>query len=490
MVVLCPLHGRRCDPQQGNKIHSKKNIKRHLESCTRSTPNNSASILAASRNDNSLSTSDPGPAPAAAPPSPPPPAFECTDAFVVQDTGPQCLDVPDPPREDGLEDEPTRLKVSASLMEYEDLLRDKNVGTFPRAAALLVLRSALQNRACHLFWTANQEAAFFRRLCTHLKSGMVASALSASDRELCGSVLSDLMEDLDDDDVVPSPDDCSAPNRAVPVPTTAENMRRHHFNRTNSASTVRTLPLPEVVRIEGTKMGSVTIADGVCHAMLMPPQDHDMSAAHPRWGSLAVCSEVARAIDSFLPVPDHLDTTRSSVLAFLNIWSDGWDPNRLSKSNRGSVWSLTASITLFRLVGAGPVPFSVVNQLLCCGDEKEDHDKCFRKLLLEINSDFRTPEGKLKPHLASLRTTVGRRDSKDHIHFSMEDVTLCVALGAAPMDNPERRASACLLAGNSLSHAMFGGCLGPCNGKILHPKELGIEARQVLPWPSLPQRQD
>jgi hypothetical protein len=80
------------------------------------------------------------------------------------------------------------------------------------------------------------------------------------------------------------------------------------------------------------------------------------------------------------------------VLAYLIVWSDGWDPNRSNKGNRYPVWTATGTI-LFVELGENDEPYLVATELLATGPGKDSHNDFYEMLRHEKTASWEDQYG-------------------------------------------------------------------------------------------------
>jgi hypothetical protein len=119
----------------------------------------------------------------------------------------------------------------------------------------------------------------------------------------------------------------------------------------------------------------------------------------------------------------------------LVFWLDGWDPSASSKNNRSPIHTATA--TLLCIDNITRTPFNVRTFPISCGLGKVDHNVIFQELHQSLEK------------LKSKKDIIW---SYHHGHWT----TIQVHLLAFLIDQPKRRCTNCLLAGNSKQHTMFG----------------------------------
>ena len=381
------------------------------------------------------------------------------DNFPMESSSPECL--PDPstnhtelfsPSEPV---EPSVIQASESLREYFDVVTKACGGRLDLAAATSTMRPSIGNKSATWIFDDDLKEEALTRLSLYLRIGTVASELGSNMRLVFASIIDDLQTQI-----IPrtGKHDNNEKVFSIRLPSTVGEFISHYFNRTNSDSLMSVVPSPEVRRIEGTQLSHVSLSDAVAHAMMVPRLNSTLDHHHSRYKSLAVSSRIVRAVRMRIRPSDPSLEHRPHLLAAVFLWCDGWDPNRSSKSNRGSVWTCTACLVFFNLLDNGSCdPVSVVNQVLCCGMEKEDHDPFFRRLRDETKTVFQDSRGGLLPQLGLYRF---QRPSSG---ASVEQVVIHVFVCAALMDQPERRDCVGLLRGNSIHHPLFGVACGFSN---------------------------
>ena len=230
--------------------------------------------------------------------------------------------------------------------------------------------------------------------------------------------------------------------QGIYIPDQPSHVTSMLTNTTNRHSLAMILPVPEAVKLTNDLYGC-RLCEVVGCALLMPPVER-INHSHFRYKSF-VKSRHFQSERRRIPSSSHKSGS-PVVLAYVNIWSDGWDPNRLSKSNRGSAWTATASILFVDILEdySDPgVPFLVVTQLLAAGPEKVNHRTLWEALWDEKKNLLESKQSNLSPFCAY---------SKHHA----KNVSLHIATGVFLHDQPERRAVSNLISGNSNIHAYFG----------------------------------
>jgi len=126
-------------------------------------------------------------------------------------------------------------------------------------------------------------------------------------------------------------------------------------------------------------------------------------------------------------------------------WMDGYEPNTSSKSNRKGAWAATCTFVLYDLMDQSV--YYVGSSLFAAGPGKghsSDNHSCIFRQMVEENIELKYENGKHKPiQLISM-------------FHQMKFVNFYICHMGSLMDNPERRANFCLLAGNSKNHGIFG----------------------------------
>lgn len=213
-----------------------------------------------------------------------------------------------------------------------------------------------------------------------------------------------------------------------------ETLREMVFRRKNSF--MESIPIPSVTQIGEYSYVSVVdvVADFMAHKYEYEEiQDHTelLRASISSIGESPLAREVRnRAMNrrGIHAPASELDL----VTLFLIEWSDGFEPNT-AKTNRGSVWAKTISISPRKdaasLQNTYPLSF---------GPAKGNKDLISRKYQQELQSlkegDFHVMYN-------------GRTKQMCHVH---------VELIASVQDQPERRGATSILGGNSLCTARFG----------------------------------
>ena len=163
--------------------------------------------------------------------------------------------------------------------------------------------------------------------------------------------------------------------RFVPIPSSLPDFLSKIKNRTNTNSFHSILPIPHCDFNHDTEHSFSKITEIIPHAMLLPPVT-SLTEIHPRYKSV-VNSTLFKERRSKIA---GLSSSKGVVvMAFVPLWSDGWDPSSSNKGNRYPVWTATGTI-VFVEPGECDQPYLVVTQLLASGPGKADHNDFFEPL--------------------------------------------------------------------------------------------------------------
>jgi hypothetical protein len=232
----------------------------------------------------------------------------------------------------------------------------------------------------------------------------------------------------------------------MPIPTTTREFQSMILNGSNKNSLHSLLPIPHVDHLDQSEHAYCSLSELVATTMFLPPDSCVKRGVPERYQSM-MHSELYFEQRNRIPRSylQHADSV-PCILAFVPVWSDGWDPNRSNKGNRYPVWTATATIILVQLSAAsGDKAYLAVTQLWAAGPGKASHDDFFRAASSEKAASWEDADGRLRPI---------RMYSREH----QKDVNVFICLGPFLQDNPERRTFWGLLAGNSNLHGMFGVC--------------------------------
>ena len=250
----------------------------------------------------------------------------------------------------------------------------------------------------------------------------------------------------------------------MPLPITQANFRSMITNQTNTNSLKSILPIPHIEYHENSEHSFSRPTELIAMMMFMPPIQSVKNGMCPRYSSTVSSqsfSEKRNRIPAYY-LSDY--KTIPSVLVYMTMWSDGWDPNQSTKSNRHPVWTATGTMVFVEL-GAQDNPYFANTVLMGVGPGKESHERFFEMLVDEKKGRWEGLDGSLLPHLFF---------SKYHD----KEVHVFISIGVALQDNPERRGCANLLQGNSNTHGIFG---VSCDFKNLRvPFEACDECRKKL----------
>jgi len=218
----------------------------------------------------------------------------------------------------------------------------------------------------------------------------------------------------------------------IPIPRNIQDCRR--FLTQNKLSIVSNLPYPKIKKdVKGHSY--VSIIDCLRHA-LAHCNGARLAVVSYGAASLSVnhCSQSLRALSIFDTVErSYPGDGPKPVVSYFTFWSDDFEPNSLSKSGRGSVWIKTMTMATQLNDGhrfQNTYPIAVGKK----GDSHDDVEKMIdqevKKLAKGVDPFYVGAHKKMLP-----------------IHFG---------LLATLQDQPERRTSNGLAAGNGLYTARWG----------------------------------
>ena len=227
-------------------------------------------------------------------------------------------------------------------------------------------------------------------------------------------------------------------NRELPVPSTIESFRSKFHNQSAKDSLINLLPIPSCKLAEDDGHAYVGLLESVSHSFLScgPGKNY---VVHDRLIDVVNGPHYKSSIQHLVAPMALLGIP--FVHCYVLIWGDGWDPFT-SKSNRKPIWTLTGNVIFVDVLG-GHVPYYHRTLLLSCGPGKANHDKVYQLLADDVSDCTDHATGK-------------RKLFKVHSKHHNTDVMFSISMGFHLADQPERRDSVGLQAGNSNYHRMFG----------------------------------
>ena len=217
---------------------------------------------------------------------------------------------------------------------------------------------------------------------------------------------------------------------SVPVPACGNDIRKHYLE--GKYAILPNLPMPKIYdHIKGHAVLSIIdcIQHHLAHHTTGSLECIDESSTISE-GPVKKCSNSKRAAEiwSNAKSKDH------AVANFLTEWSDDFEPNSFSKTNRGSAWVKTITIGTLDEFGKQRMNTFVI----ALGKKKECHDEVHRFHADELK--------KLKSESMSA-FYIGSEKKKLHLHFE---------LFASLQDQPERRGENSLCLGTSTFFGRWG----------------------------------
>jgi hypothetical protein len=228
----------------------------------------------------------------------------------------------------------------------------------------------------------------------------------------------------------------------LPLPVTTSDFQSMILNASNTHSLKSILPVPYFEHNAKTEHSFSSPTELVPMTMFMPPQSCIEEGVCDRYKSTVVSGAFFEKRNK-IPAQylSSIDET-PTVLVYITLWSDGWDPNTSGKANRAPVWTATGTM-IFVELGLVDDPYLANTVLMGVGPGKESHDEFFDMLVNEKTGKWEDTNGQLLPFSFY---------SRHHKRKVNAFITLALAL----QDNPERRGCADLLGGNSTTHGIFG----------------------------------
>lgn len=151
----------------------------------------------------------------------------------------------------------------------------------------------------------------------------------------------------------------------LPLPLTLGEFQSMVMNESNSNSLKSVLPIPYFFRNEETEHTILSPMELVPMTMFMPPQSSLLEGICDRYRS-TVKSESFFERRNQIP-RQYLEHAQSvpTILVYITLWSDGWDPNQSGKANRSPVWTSTGTM-IFVELGVEDSPY-LANIQFCWG---------------------------------------------------------------------------------------------------------------------------
>jgi hypothetical protein len=159
------------------------------------------------------------------------------------------------------------------------------------------------------------------------------------------------------------------------IPTNTRSFVSQLEQPSNQNSLLSLLPTPGVLHVQEIEHSFCSLTELVSMAMFLPPTKKRLKHLKHQYHSLVLSTAYLEQRHR-VPVQyrTQCETTnrRPTVLVYVVIWSDGWDPNRSNKGNRYPVWTATATLVCVEL-GQNDKPYMVITELLGTGLGKKSH---------------------------------------------------------------------------------------------------------------------
>jgi hypothetical protein len=178
----------------------------------------------------------------------------------------------------------------------------------------------------------------------------------------------------------------------MPLPKTKKDFHSMILNPTNTNSIKSILPMPFFEHSDETEHCIVSVMELVDMSMFMPipkGQKEGVSLRHQSTVKSESFFEHRNKVPKCYREGKH---SVPSVMAYIILWSDGWDPNRSNKSNHHPVWSVTGTIILVEL-GVEDNLYMTDTVLLGVGPGKKSHEVFFDMLVLEKCKTWEDADG-------------------------------------------------------------------------------------------------
>ena len=215
------------------------------------------------------------------------------------------------------------------------------------------------------------------------------------------------------------------------IPNNISTMKQLILNKTNKHAFVSQLPKPKILSL--CNNNAIANIQDVIALFLM-------WTAHAK--TFTTVSSHLMYLKNSSIIHDWLSNINVSKTYPIGIllWCDGWDPNRMSKANRESVWSTTMTLLRFDTTNVNQhIVQHVTTYLIATSRAKAQHDNVFASIRDQL-------------------TTMTSTDSTKQYYCSDTKAwkPISVKLLAVLQDQMERRPASCLQQGNSNLHAYFG----------------------------------
>jgi len=258
----------------------------------------------------------------------------------------------------------------------------------------------------------------------------------------------------------------------ISFPTLAKSLREMVFRRKNSFSEI--IPVPSVSKIGEHSYASLSsvisnfLANEFAYQQINDCADVNSNEITCLSNSPMAKKVLSRA-QQRLENLSFRDPSLELVTLYLTDWSDAFEPNSV-KSNRGSIWAMTVSISPIGVGRQNTYPIAF-------GPAKGDRSELDRQYQKELLSFSKGPLQKIYN---------GRTKTMCYVHAE---------LIASIQDQPERREATSIAAGKSLHTSRYGYLINlqkvvdvvvPCNEcrKVLMETEFE-ESNQERAWSTL-----
>jgi hypothetical protein len=163
------------------------------------------------------------------------------------------------------------------------------------------------------------------------------------------------------------------------IPTNTRSFMLQLEQPSNQNSLLSLIPTPGVLHVQKIEHRFCSLTELVSMAMFLPPSEKRFEHLKHQYQSLILSTAYMERRQQ-VPVQyrTHCATTNitPTVLVYVVIWSDGWDPNRSNKGNRYPVWTATATLVCVKL-GQSDKPYMVISELLGTGPGKKSHERVY-----------------------------------------------------------------------------------------------------------------
>ena len=252
---------------------------------------------------------------------------------------------------------------------------------FYAAVCRLVCRAAFQSIILHKE-DANNNRVPNRFVMLFLNISLLVAANGGHENEILSDILCDLFHIIwSYSSHVPKGELKELLPFLFNIPITPKTFLSKILQPHNSNAFQSIVPIPLVTHNKQTEHAMCSPTEIIPMIMCIPTNHNANEHLHARYQSL-ISSEGFLEKKGRIPqlyLTNANGNLPLTVLIYIIIWSDGWDPNRSNKGNGYGVWTATGTF-IFVEVGTIDNVYHISTELLCAGPGKVSHEEFFQML--------------------------------------------------------------------------------------------------------------